>query len=105
MSDFLEALSSFYHHPYFRYPLFFSMIITIFSFIFSIIKYLVHCPSDFCDDDHFYNAQYDEEIKSLLCDSPAQTINLLFESDKDYLVDYFTEHLDYFYEDLFSDEE
>jgi hypothetical protein len=81
-------------------PIFISfLLITTFISILRIWKNFGILRSSKLDHDYSCNDEYDFEIFSLLCDSPKETIDIMYECDKEYLVDYFTEHLFYFYDD------
>lgn len=105
-SAFSEIIDLIFHSPLFE----FLIVIPLISGIFSVIIRCIHSydysfplPSFLSYDSHI--KKYDEEIRSLLCTSPKETIDLLFEADKEYLVEYFTEHLSDFYDDLLDNDD
>lgn len=64
-----------------------------FSCLFSILRYFCIYSASSCDSD----SKYISEIQSMLSDSPTETIDNILASGKDYLLDYFCEHIDEFY--------
>lgn len=110
VSLFVEAFDLIFHSPLLEFIITIPLISAIFSVLIRCIRgYILgydvsfSIPSFKSHDSH--NKKYDEEIRSLLCTSPKETIDLLYEADKEYLVEYFIEHLSDFYVELLDNDD
>lgn len=110
MNELYSCFCIIFHSPLFKFLITIPLISGIFSVLIRCIRafllgYDVSFSIPFFKSHDSYNKKYDEEIRSLLCTSPKETIDLLYEADKEYLVEYFIEHLSDFYVELLDNDD